>query len=234
VGIAGVGRDAAYYKRGDPATDPKRGPLSYDGSATLDEIQNGRGLSNTILMIQVPHDGDTGVSPWIAGGGATLRGVPESNSIAPFVLSKDRNKNDIGYSKDAGKTKQRGTYVLMTDGSVRFLDQSISDEAFKAMCTINGERGDPKDTPHSLLVPPPTLDKPKELPKKQPPVEKQPPMEKQPEKADPEKKAARAVDLPLPSGEKSPEMAAEVLTIQRVPEHGRDLTSCRGAFDVRS
>ena len=57
----------AAYKRGDPATKHKQGVLSYDGSATLDEIRQGRGLANTILMIQVPHDGPTGVSPWIAG-----------------------------------------------------------------------------------------------------------------------------------------------------------------------
>jgi uncharacterized protein (TIGR03067 family) len=158
VGIAGVGLDAASYKRGDPATDHKRGPLSYDGSASLDEIRAGRGLSNTILMIQVPHDGVTGVSPWIAGGGATLRGVPETNSIAPFVLSTDRNKNTIVHATDGGRTKQRGTFVLMTDGSVRFIDQSIDDDVFKAMCTVGGAtpKGfDLNKNPKTLLVPPP-------------------------------------------------------------------------------
>jgi hypothetical protein len=160
VGMAGVGLDAASYKRGDPATAHKRGPLSYDDSASLDEIRAGRGLSNTILMIQVPHDGVTGVSPWIAGGGATLRGVPETNSIAPFVLSTDRNKNTMVYSTDGGKTKQRGTFVLMTDGSVRFIDQSIDDEVFKAMCTVGGATPkdfDLKKNPKTLLVPPPDL-----------------------------------------------------------------------------
>jgi uncharacterized protein (TIGR03067 family) len=158
VGIAGVGLDAASYKRGDPATAHKRGPLSYDDSASLDEIRAGRGLSNTILMVQVPHDGVTGVSPWIAGGGATLRGVPETNSIAPFVLSTDRNKNTIMYSTDGGKTKQRGTFVLMTDGSVRFIDQTIDEEVFKAMCTVGGPTPkdfDLKKNPKTLLVPPP-------------------------------------------------------------------------------
>jgi Protein of unknown function (DUF1559) len=171
VGIAGVGLDAASYKPGDPATDHKRGVLSYDGSASLDEVQKGRGLSNTILMIQVPHDGITGVSPWIAGGGATLRGVPETNSIDDFVLSTDRNNNPIVHSKDGGKTKQRGTCVLMTDGSVRFIDQSIADETFKAMCTINGPAPkdfDLKNNPNVLLVPPPQGAKSKQEPKKLP------------------------------------------------------------------
>lgn len=128
VGIAGVGLDAASYKR-DNATANKRGILGYDGSASLDEVRQGRGVSNTILMIQVPHDRITGVSPWIAGGGATLRGVPEKNSIAPFILSKDRNGKTIQHNN------KLGTFALMADGSVRFIDQNIPDEVFKAMCT---------------------------------------------------------------------------------------------------
>jgi uncharacterized protein (TIGR03067 family) len=178
VGNAGVGLDAASYKRGDPATAHKRGPLSYDDSASLDEIHAGRGVSNTILMIQVPHDGVTGVSPWIAGGGATLRGVPETNSIAPFVLSTDRNRNTIVYSKDGGKTKQRGTFVLMTDGSVRFIDQNIKEEVFKAMCTVGGpalQKAELDKDPLTPLVRPPEG---KEMPK--PAVEKQPPVENKP------------------------------------------------------
>ncbi len=73
VGIAGVGLDAAGHSRKDLT---KVGVLGYDGSVGLPEIQKQHGASNTILMIQVPHDGLVGVTPWMAGGGATLRGVP--------------------------------------------------------------------------------------------------------------------------------------------------------------
>jgi hypothetical protein len=132
VGIAGVGLDAADYPRNDPAFDTKRGVFSYDGSASLEEIRGGRGLSNTAVAIQIPHDGPTGVSPFIAGGGATVRGVPEKNSIAPFVLSTDRNGKPIQYN---GK---RGTYVTMADGSVRFVTANVSDQVFQAMCTVKG------------------------------------------------------------------------------------------------
>ena len=111
--------------------------MSYEGSAGIDKIKAGRGLSNAILMIQVPHDGDTGVSPWMAGGGTTLRGVPEKNSIAPFVLSTDRN------GKTINQQNKRGTYAVMADGSVRFIDQNVSDEVFQAMCTIG--KVTPKD-----------------------------------------------------------------------------------------
>jgi hypothetical protein len=152
VGVAGVGRDAATYKRGDPATANKRGVFSYDGAAALTEIMAGRGTSNTMIMIQVPHDRGAGVSPWIAGGGATVRGVPETNSIEPFVLGKDKNDKSIGHQ---GK---KGTFVLMADGSVRFVDQSVSDEVFKAMATIEGgapEKFDLKTDPATPLIPSP-------------------------------------------------------------------------------
>ena len=166
VGIAGVGMDAAAYKRGDPATAHKRGVLGYDGSASLEEVQQGRGVSSTILMIQVPHDGITGVSPWMAGGGATLRGVPEKNSIAPFVLSKDRNDKPIEHQ---GK---RGTFVLMTDGSVRFVDQTIADDVFKAMCTINGPAPEGFNVDRNAATP--LVPAPKEGNDPSPPADKTP------------------------------------------------------------
>ena len=179
VGIAGVGMDAAASNRNDLPPN-KRGVLGYDESISLDEVGKGRGTSNTILMIQVPHDGVTGVSPWIAGGGATLRGVPEKNSIAPFLLSKDRNGNAIHHQN------KRGTYVLMTDGSVRFVDENVSDDVFKAMATV-GDPATPKidlnKVPNTQLIP--AADEPKEAapaPEKQPLIEKQPEVEKQPMK----------------------------------------------------
>jgi hypothetical protein len=133
VGIAGVGLDAPLYPRDDPAYIAKRGVFGYDKSASMDDVRNGRGLSNTITMIQVPHDGPAGVTPWIAGGGSTVRGVPEKNSIAPFVLTTDKHGKVI--TNEKGK---RGTYAMMADGSVRFIDQNISDDVFKAMCTVGG------------------------------------------------------------------------------------------------
>lgn len=123
VGIAGVGLDAADDSRDNPATFKTRGVFSYDKSATLEEIQKARGAANTIMMMQVPYDSITGVSPWMAGGGATLRGVPEKNSIAPFVSVTEKGK--------------RGTYAIMADGSVRFLAADIPDDVLKALATIN-------------------------------------------------------------------------------------------------
>jgi hypothetical protein len=134
VGIAGVGLDAADYAADDPRYDLKRGILGYESSRGLKEVDHG--LSNTVLMIEVPHDGPAGVTPWIAGGGSTLRGVPDKNSIAPFVLSTDRDGKGIRY-KD-----ERGTYAVMADGSVRFISAKISDDVFKAMCTAKAPAPD--------------------------------------------------------------------------------------------
>jgi hypothetical protein len=186
VGIAGVGRDAAWYRRGDKTTEQKQGVFAYDGSASLAEVRSGRGLSSTILMAQIPHDGPTGVGPWIAGGGATLWGVPEKNSIAPFVLSTDRNGKPILHQN------KQGTFVLTADGSVRFIEKSVSDDVFQAMCTLlkplPGKLN--LDTnPTTPLVP---------EPKKE--------VKKEPQKADPAKKPAKAKEEkkpapPAPKGE---------------------------------
>jgi hypothetical protein len=131
VGIAGVGLDAGSLNRDDPANAQKIGVFGYDRSATLAEIQKGRGTGNTIMMMQIPYDGATGVSPWIAGGGATVRGVPEKNSLAPFVLTKDKDGKAIAQKGKAG------THVILADGSVKFLAADTPDEVVKALCAIN-------------------------------------------------------------------------------------------------
>jgi hypothetical protein len=131
VGIAGVGLDAADYRKDDPTKAKLLGIFGYDRETKLSEITDG--LSNTILMAQIPYKSR---SPWIAGGGSTVRGVPETKSVQPFVSTQGDGK--------------RGTFVVMADGSVRFVSENISDEVFKAMCTIKGGEKTPnldKDAP---------------------------------------------------------------------------------------
>ena len=208
VGLAGIGRDAASYKRGDPATAHKVGVLGYDGSITLDEVRKGRGTSNAILLIQAPHDGVTGVSPWMAGGGHTLRGVPETNSIDPFVLSNDRQGEVIRHKN------KRGTYVLMTDGSVRFIDQNVSDEVFKAMCTVNGPapKGfDLKKNPATPLIPAP--DDAGKDPANAPP-EKEPVRVKQSETKPSDVKDSPTPAIKEAAPQKSSRLAPSVLEIE--------------------
>jgi hypothetical protein len=119
VGIAGVGLDAASYAANDPAVADKIGIFGYDRQTAIRDIVDGAG--NTILLAQVSP---LVKRPWMAGGGATAVGVPEKNSIKPFVSTQSNGK--------------KGTMVVMADGSVRFISETCSDEVFKALSTIKG------------------------------------------------------------------------------------------------
>lgn len=121
VGISGVGLDSADadFATLDPNWQKKIGIFGYERSTKLDEIKDG--LANTIAVIQVPPQYKT---PWLAGGGSTVRGVPESESVRPFVCAMHNDKD--------------GTFAIMADGAVRFIPEDISDDDFKALCTING------------------------------------------------------------------------------------------------
>jgi hypothetical protein len=119
VGLAGVGLDAAEYPANDPQYANRLGIFGYNRETKLEDVKDG--LSNTILMIQVPP---TYKRPWIAGGGATVQGVPETKSIEPFISTQRDGK--------------KGTVALMADGSVRFIPAEIPDDAFRGLTTING------------------------------------------------------------------------------------------------
>jgi len=120
VGMAGVGLDAAEYRAGDAATAKLRGIFGYDRETKADDIKDG--LGETILLIQVPP---APKSPWIAGGGSTVRGVStDLDCLQPFVCAKYQGKD--------------GTFAIMADGKVRFIPETIPAKTFQAMCTIAG------------------------------------------------------------------------------------------------
>ncbi len=118
VGLSGVGLEAGDYKSDDAAVAKKLGVFGYERTTNIKDATDG--MANTIYVIQVPPGHQR---PWIAGGGATVMGVPEQRSIRPFV-NKHKDK--------------RGTYVVMLDGSVRFISETISDEVFKSLVTMKG------------------------------------------------------------------------------------------------
>lgn len=129
VGMAGLGVEAADYRADDPNAKGRLGVFGYDRVTKPADITDG--TSHTIMMIQVPP---TFKRPWLAGGGATVMGVPDpplpsQKSVSPFVMSTSHN----------GKP---GTMAIMADGSVRFIPADVPDDLFKAMCTIQG--GDQK------------------------------------------------------------------------------------------
>jgi hypothetical protein len=124
VGMAGIGPDAPFY----PKNDPRAGIFGYDRATTIADIKDG--LSHTIYMIQT----DSAIAgPWIAGGGATVRGTSEKG-------------DDVGRRggflapSHGGKA---GTWIIMADGSTRFLTKDVDPEVFKALCTMAGNENKP-------------------------------------------------------------------------------------------
>ncbi len=114
VGVAGVGLDAAYL-----AEPTRMGVFGNDRVTALAQITDGP--DKTIAVLQVPPSFKR---PWLAGGGSTVQGVAEKDSIRPFVCAEHNGK--------------RGTYAIMANGDVRFILETIPDDVFKAMCTIAG------------------------------------------------------------------------------------------------
>jgi hypothetical protein len=119
VGVAGIGPDAGDYSLNDTSVAKKIGMVGYDRRANMKDVTDG--ASNTMYMIQVPPNQPR---PWIAGGGASVTGVPEKDSVRPFVTT--------------GPNGKRGATVIMADGSVRFVAETVSDDVFKALATIRG------------------------------------------------------------------------------------------------
>ncbi|MFL5245522.1 MAG: DUF1559 domain-containing protein [Gemmataceae bacterium] len=120
IGVAGLGLDAADYSGKDPSLHKKLGVFGYDRATTLDEITDGQ--EQTIAVLQVPPHYKT---PWLAGGGSTVRGISETAGIAPFVCTDYKGKP--------------GTFAIMADGTVRFLPKDLPTEKFNALITIAGE-----------------------------------------------------------------------------------------------
>ena len=115
VGMGGVGYDAPRL----PADHPRAGIFGYDRTTKATDIKDG--ASHTILLIEV-YDV---YGPWAIGGGATVRPAQR----APY----------IGVTGAFGSPgPPDGVYVLMADGSVRFLSKSIDPKVFEALCTIAG------------------------------------------------------------------------------------------------
>ncbi len=111
VGIAGVGHDAPKL----PANDPRAGIFGINRSTSVKDVTDG--LSNTMLAA-----GITGkLSSW-ADGNASFR---------PFVLEPYINGPD-GF----GSGQKNGMYVLMADGSVRFLNKKTEPTIIRRMAAI--------------------------------------------------------------------------------------------------
>ena len=127
VGMAGIGEEAARYRPGDPAVKDKIGIFGYDRETKLEDIPKER-RDKVIAVIQVPP---TFPAPWMAGGGATVRGTLENRLDPQCVQQFLCEINDNG-------TVTRGTYAIMADGKVRLIRETIDPDLFLKMCAIQG------------------------------------------------------------------------------------------------
>src|SRR5262249_18772912 len=147
VGSAGAGLAAAGH--GPKGQRRRQGSSGYNRQVRTADVTDG--LANTIYMFQVPPAGPGTDSPpraWIAGGG-TLQGVPEKDSLKPFVYNHGGKK---------------GTYVLMADGSVRFRREGTSDDVVKALVTIRGGESVSADSAGERVPVPEDAGKPRARP----------------------------------------------------------------------
>jgi len=138
VAIAGVGLDAAEYAAGDAATAKKAGVFGYDRVTNKADVKDGP--ANTIAFLLVPPEHK---APWLAGGGATLRAVPDE-SEDPRPLTHFVCITYPGKSEDKKWEGKRGTLAIMADGAVRFIPADLSPAHFRALCTIAGGETLPK------------------------------------------------------------------------------------------
>ncbi len=117
VGMSGIEDARNVVAAKLPRSDPRAGIFGYDSVATQAEITDG--TSTTIMVL---GSGEL-ASPWVMGGGATIRGArePYFDKISGF-----------------GSKGTSGVTVLMADGSVRVINSNISPAVFRALCTIHG------------------------------------------------------------------------------------------------
>lgn len=97
VGVTGVGADSQWL--GDD--HPRAGIFGRDRSTSPEDVTDG--LANTMLVAGV----DRQLGSWAAGGRSTIRGFTQE----PYINGPD------GF----GTGQDDGMFVLMADGSVRFL-----------------------------------------------------------------------------------------------------------------
>jgi hypothetical protein len=120
VGMAGI-EDRRNVVAGElPRDDPRAGVFGFDEVAKRSEITDGE--SQTILLIGAGKI----ASPWVQGGGATIRGArePYFDKLTGFGTANNGSKP--------------GSAATMVDGSVRFISADIDPQVMRALCTIHG------------------------------------------------------------------------------------------------
>ena len=126
VAIAGLGIDAPTL----PIQHRRAGIFGDDRRVTPADIKDG--LATTMMLAE----SDSVPAPWFAGGRATVRGLD------PF------HPPYLGPGRQFGGNHKKGANVLMADGSVKFIPDSVDPKIFEAMSTIaGGEKASDRDEP---------------------------------------------------------------------------------------
>jgi prepilin-type N-terminal cleavage/methylation domain-containing protein len=127
IGISGVGIDSPEL----PVDDSRSGFFGYSRTIKKEDIRDG--LSCTLLAL----DTSTDLGPWAAGGPSTVRGIESEKQpfIGPNRQFGGNHKTDRGLFRWISHDCATAAFV---DGSVRFLNDSISRETLEALATIAG------------------------------------------------------------------------------------------------
>jgi hypothetical protein len=120
VGMSGVEDRRNVLAAELPRGDDRAGVFGYHEVARGGQITDG--LGQTIMVI---GSGELIQSPWVQGGGATVRGARE-----PYF-------DEISGFGSRGLDR-RGAMVMFADGSARTLSADMDPSVFRAMCTIHG------------------------------------------------------------------------------------------------
>jgi prepilin-type processing-associated H-X9-DG protein len=116
VGIAGLGLDSPTL----PKSDRRAGVFGDDRIVTSADLLDGS--SNTMMVAE----SSVLYGSWIAGGRSTVRGLDPARP--PY----------LGPTGQFGSLHVHGSNVLMADGSVRFVKDTVTPKVFEAMSTIAG------------------------------------------------------------------------------------------------
>jgi hypothetical protein len=127
IGMAGLGSDAPLLH----VADRRSGVFGYERRTAHADITDG--MSNTLLILESARDN----GPWGRGGSSTVRGMDPAD--VPH-LGSGRQFGGTHFSENTlfSRRKSNGCNAALSDGSVRFLAESIHPHVLQALATVAG------------------------------------------------------------------------------------------------
>jgi prepilin-type processing-associated H-X9-DG protein len=126
AGVLGINPEAGFLER----NNPRAGLWAYESQTDQDDVIDGK--TQTLMLCEsMSHTGC-----WLACGSATLREIDPQDT--PYLSASD-------FNRPYGSSHTGGAQALLADGSVRFFNEDINPQVFKALCTIAGEEEVPAE-----------------------------------------------------------------------------------------